>query len=163
MEFKNTQEMELLFNQISRQVVNDISKQMSIKMQNEIENQDIGTSNSEFYKPTGEFKEAWIEDKPQKINNNTYESTMYYEPKMIKTKDPDNFIHGSSVKGWEDYPIEEALPYVIFETGSPAIWGENKSTSPRNAWQPFVSNMDNNFNLILQQAFNKQGVKLVGR
>lgn len=160
MEFRNTKEMENIFSQIAREAIEDITREMKNRIQKEIESKEIGTGKGKVYNPTGEFHDAWIDEVPIRIDSSEYKSEMHYEPYMIKTINPETWQHASSVVGWEDYPIAETLPNIIFENGAPPLWGENFSTKPRNAWTPFISSMDKSFAKLMRESFSKQGVKL---
>ncbi len=162
MQFKNTKEMEMVFSKILPNVVDGITTQMKYRMQDEIEKQGIG-SDGEVYKSTGEFQRAWINEKsmPTLKNKFGYEGEMHYEPDLIKTHNSDEWQHMSGIKDWQDYDIDKALPYFLFEEGVPKkLWGETVATKPRDAWTPFLRGMNRSFTKITREEFAKQGIKL---
>lgn len=160
MEFKNTREMENIFSQIARESINDITREMKSRIEKEIFNKGIGfASNGEgYYNPTGEFEEAWINEVPKRIDSSTYSGEMHYEPKMIRTVSPENFIHGSNYYKTDD--VSDFLPELIFEGKSGDFFGSGFWTKPRDAWSPFISSMDKSFSKLMRDSFDKQGVKL---
>lgn len=161
MQFKNTKEMEMVFSRILPNVVDGITTQMKYRMQDEIGKQGIG-SDGEVYKSTGEFKRAWVNEE-SKVSSGaglSYEGKMNYEPDLITTHNPEEWQHMSKIKDWQDYDIDEALPYFLFEEGVPKLFGSNVATKPRNAWKPFINGMNRSFTKITREEFNKQGIKL---
>lgn len=159
MDFQNTAEMENVFNDIIKNAVFDITKEMETRIKDEIDSHGIGYANK-VYENTDEFKNAWVQSNPQKIANGTYEGDLHYEVSMIKTHNPDKWQHDSQVEGWTGVNIDEFLPNIIFETGSYPLWGENHSTKPRDAFSPMISSMDRSFAKLMRDSFAKSGIKL---
>lgn len=162
MQFKNTKEMEIAFSHALPNIVDGITTQMKYRMQDEIGKQGIG-SDGEVYKSTGEFKRAWINEKSKKNSSMgfSYDGEMHYEPDLIETHNSDEWQHMSGIKDWQDYDIDKALPYFLFEEGVPKkLWGETVATRPRDAWTPFLRGMNRSFAKIMREEFAKQGIKL---
>lgn len=160
MQFKNTKEMEIAFSRVVPKVIDGITTKMKSRMQDEIDKQGIGTE-GEVYNSTGEFKRAWVNNQSKSLNANTYEGEMHYDPDLIKTHNFDEWQHASQVEGFEDYDIDKALPYFLFESGVPKkLWGETVATKPRDAWKPFVQGMNRSFTKITREEFAKQGIEL---
>lgn len=160
MNFQNTKEMENIFSQIARDAINDITREMKNRIQEEIDKKEIGTGKGEIYQPTGEFREAWIDEVPKRISSSEYQGEMHYEPYMIRTISPENFIHSSSIVGWEDYPVPEFLPNIIFEGDSGKLFGNGFWTQKRDAWTPMISSMEKSFAKLMRDSFAKKGIKL---
>lgn len=159
MEFSNTAQMERVFDDIIKNAVFDITKEMEQRIEDEIDSHGIGYANK-VYENTDEFKDAWVQSNPQKVANGTYEGDLHYEVSMIKTHNPDKWQHDSQVEGWTGVNIDEFLPNIIFETGSYPLWGQNHSTKPRDAWTPMISSMDRSFAKLMRESFAKSGIKL---
>lgn len=160
MEFKNTSEMENIFSQIGREAIIDITREMKNRIEEKIFEKGIGFSSKGegYYNPTGEFQEAWITEIPKRISSDEYQGEMHYEPYMIKTISPENFIHGSNY--WSQDDVSDILPNLIFEGKSGDFFGKGFWTEPRDAWSPMISSMDNSFSKLMRDSFAKQGVKL---
>lgn len=160
MEFKNTRELEGLFAQIIPDIVDNITTDMKYKMQDSIGKKHIGSCGS-TYNSTGEFQEAWVNEKSEMISNDTCEGEMHYEPDLIMTHNPEEWQHSSQVEGWRGVNIDAYLPEIIFESGSYPLWGKNKSTVPRDAWDTFEKKADKSFSKQIRDNFKRHGVKIL--
>lgn len=59
--------------------------------------------------------------------------------------DPKEFVHGSPPPLWETDDVRDRLDELIFEGHSGDLFGWGKWTQKRNAWDPFIKYVNDDF------------------
>lgn len=154
--FSNTKEMEQVFSVAMKSTIDNITEFMEHEIKDEINNEQIG-KNGVMYESTGEFHDAWKSTKAVGYNND-FTGKMEYDPDMIHTIDPENFIHGSNEFKVND--VSEFLPNIIFEGKAGKLFGQGFWTEPRDAWTPMLKTTDRNFAKLLKQNLRQYGIKI---
>lgn len=161
--FQNTNEMYDIFEKAQRIAVAHVTTMMVEEIQKEIDSFGIGTVGfNKVYEGTGEFREAWIGDTPNETIRDRVsqfvEAQMGYDPSLITTVDPSNFIHGSN---YSDENVPEILPYLIFGGHSGSLFGTDQwYQKPRDAWTKAESVFNKSWKKWLRDGFALSGIYL---
>lgn len=151
----NQSQLDLLVMSMGDNIVNYITQKFVDTIQDCMDRYDIpqqGQMNGKVYVPTGQFYNAWRQEASKSIGN-YFEGAMLYDYDMVQSN-PSNFEHGSyySEKG---YDVSEFMPDIIFNGLSGDLFGDGFWRDPRNAWDDFVNEVNQNFDVWMQEAFDK--------
>ena len=143
------------FNHIINEVTSKLLKNLQESIEKEVYN--AGTPSPDGYsrnKMNGGLKGSF-EQLNAKTTGLTIESKVEQDPMSMKI-DPENYIHGSN--DWYQDDIRDILATMIIEGTSGPRFGEGFWREPRDFWEPFIKELNENGNKFIKEAFKNRGI-----
>lgn len=150
--FRNLDELYIVLDSPSKKVLKYITEKSINTIKDEIDRYGIGKG-GDIYNSTGEFREAFIDELANRIDDCFVANFGYDSSNM--SLDEDNFIHGSFFGD-----AREGLAEIIFEGKSGKLFGEGFWTMPRDAWESALKIIDKSINKWFKEGFNSVGFKI---
>ena len=150
--FRNLDELYIVLDSPSKKVLKYITEKSINTIKDEIDRYGIGKG-GDVYIPTGEFREAFIDELANRIND-CFVANFGYDSSNMSLEE-ENFIHGSFFGD-----VREDLAYYIFKGESGKLFGEGFWTMPRDAWESALKIIDKSINKWFKEGFNSVGFKI---